>query len=207
MSRNLVIFLHGVGSNGADFMPLIKAWRHGLPNVEFEAPDAPHPFGHGAGREWFSVNGVTQANRPERVAAARAAFDHTLDKIVAAHGLIDQPRRLALVGFSQGAIMALDALASGRWPVAAVVAFSGRLASLAPLTPSQATRVLLVHGAADPVMPAAESVRAAALLKERGVDATSHILPDVGHTISQEGAALASTFLAAAFESAGKKDA
>jgi len=142
-----------------------------------------------------------------RVAAARAALDKTLGDIIAAHGLTNQPERIALVGFSQGSIMALDAMASGRWPVASVVAFSGRLASPQPLTPAQGARVLFIHGDADPVMPVDESVRAAAVLKRLGVDATSQILPGLGHTISSEGASIAGTFLAGIFESTGKENA
>jgi phospholipase/carboxylesterase len=205
MSRNLVILLHGVGSNGADLAGLGAMWRKLLPNTAFAAPDGPLSFGPGPGRQWFSVNGVTEANRPERVAAARPDFDQTLSNIIAAHGLANQLDRVALVGFSQGSIMALDALASGRWPVAAVVAFSGRLASQPPLSPAKNTRLLLIHGTADPVMPASESERTRTVLQGFGVDTTTRILPGVGHTITAEGAALAEAFLAETFESTDPK--
>lgn len=132
MKRDLVIPLNGVGSNGADLATLADAFRHALSGAEYAAPVAPLPLGHGLGRQWFSVDGLTETNRPERV-AARASFDKMLSDIIATHGFIDRPERIALVGFSQGSIMALDALASGRRPVAATVAFSGRLASPQPL--------------------------------------------------------------------------
>lgn len=200
MSRNLVILLHGVGSNGADLAGLGAMWRKTVPHTDFATPDGPLPFGDGAGRQWFSINGVTEANRPERVAAARAAFDQTLGAIIAAHGLTDHLDRVVLVGFSQGSIMALDAIASGRWPVAGIVAFSGRLASPQPLSPATGTRVLLIHGTADAVMPVAESERAAAVLQGMGVTTTLHTLVNLGHTISQEGANIAGTFLAGLFD-------
>jgi phospholipase/carboxylesterase len=202
MNRELVILLHGVGSSGADLAPLGNTWRDTLPGVDFVTPDAPFSFGHGPGRQWFSIDGVTEANRPERVAAARAAFDKALSSIIAAHGLSDRLDRVALVGFSQGSIMALDALASGRWPVAAIVAFSGRLASPRPLTPSPGTRALLIHGDADAVMPVAESTRAAATLREMGTDTGLHVLSGVGHGISPEGVAFAGAFLAETFAQA-----
>ncbi|NPD14978.1 prolyl oligopeptidase family serine peptidase [Xinfangfangia sp. D13-10-4-6] len=196
MSRSLVIFLHGVGSRGADLAPLGDAWRALLPSTDFAAPDGPFAFDHsGSGRQWFSVKGVTEANRPGRILAARDAFDHTIAGIVAAHGLTGQPDRVALVGFSQGSIMALDALASGRWPVAAVVAFAGRLASPAPMAPSTGSRVLLVHGDGDRVMPVEESRTTAAALKQAGVDVALNVLPGLGHTISPEGATAAGAFL------------
>jgi phospholipase/carboxylesterase len=191
----LLIMLHGVGSNGADLAPI---GQHIAQNIgaQSESPDAPHRFDQGGpGRQWFSITGVTTANRPALVAAARASFDATLTQIIAAHGLQKQLHNVALIGFSQGAIMALDAVASGRWPVGAVVAFSLRLASPTPLTPSLKTPVLLIHGTTDPVMPITEATNAKAALTAAGVQTTLHLLPGVGHTITPAGVALAETFL------------
>ncbi|RYD21289.1 MAG: phospholipase, partial [Spirochaetia bacterium] len=97
---------------------------------------------------------------------------------------------------SQGTIMALDAVASGRWAVGAVVGFSGRLASPLPLQPALQTQVLLVHGSVDPVIPVAESTKAAATLQALGMTVATMILPGLPHTISAEGAAQAGRFLA-----------
>ena len=197
-ARNLVILLHGVGSDGANLAPLGDLWKEVLPETDFVSPDAPHAFSYGGGRQWFSIDGVTEFNRYERVAAARADFDRILGDIISAHGLSDNLERVALVGFSQGSIMSLDLLASGRLPVAAVVAFSGRLASPLPLTPSTKTKLSLIHGNADPIMPYGESQKAAETLKAVGVETEIHILPGLGHSISQDGAVLAGQFLAKA---------
>jgi phospholipase/carboxylesterase len=118
-THSLVILLHGVGSNGADLLQLADSWRSELPETQFAAPDAPFPSDFGTGRQWFSVTGVTAANRAGRVLAAREAFNRTLTEIVSAHGLGDRLERVVLVGFSQGSMMALDAPWSGNWPVAA----------------------------------------------------------------------------------------
>jgi phospholipase/carboxylesterase len=202
ITKNLVIFLHGVGSRGADLTPLAQGWRRSLPTAAFATPDGPFAFdGGGSGRQWFGISGVTEANRPQRIAAARPAFDDVLRGIIEQHGLLRQLNRVVLVGFSQGSIMALDAIASGRWPVAAVVAYSGRLASPRPFTPARSTQVLMVHGAVDPVIPAGNSTEAAAALRELGLDAHSHILPGVGHIITAEGAQLGAGFVATAFSS------
>lgn len=203
MSKNLVIMLHGVGSNGDDLAPLGDVWRPDLPETAFVSPDAPFPFEQGGGRQWFSISGVTEHNRPERVAAARAAFDATLFQAMGAHGLTDCPQRIVLVGFSQGSIMALDAVASGRWPLAGVVAFSGRLSSPLPLTPTARVPVLLIHGEQDPVIPSKETVRAAAALQALGVEANYVIESGLGHSLSREGAARAGRFIARVIAAAG----
>lgn len=193
MDRGLVILLHGVGSSSANMAALGQAMAPALPGIVFESPDAPH--GNGRGHEWFSVAGVTEGNRPGRVAAARPGFDAVISGLIAQHGFSDALDRVALLGFSQGSIMALDALASGRWPVGAVVAFSGRLASPLPLAPSTGTPLLLFHGDADPIMPPSESVRAAEQLTAVGVRAKLTIEPGLGHQVSPSGLAQATAFL------------
>jgi len=196
MTHQLVILLHGVGSNGADMAALGNAWKGSLAKTLFEAPDAPSHFG--AGFAWFSIDGVTEANRPQRIEAARADFDRVITAIIDRHGFADKLGQVAFVGFSQGSIMALDAVASGRWPVGRVLAYSGRLASPPPLQPSLSTPVLLIHGSTDPVIPAAETVKAAKILAALKMQVESVILPGVGHTISAEGAERGRRFLAAA---------
>lgn len=71
MTKKLVIFLHGVGSSGADLAVLGPLWQERLPDTHFSAPNAPQAFGQGGGWQWFSLNGITEANRPQRIVEAR----------------------------------------------------------------------------------------------------------------------------------------
>jgi phospholipase/carboxylesterase len=99
----------------------------------------------GPGRQWFSVKGITEENRPTRIAAALPGFGAVIK------GFGD-PQDSILVGFSQGAIMALHALADGL-PVRAVFALSGRLAGPIPRR-TDWPPITLLHGQVDPVIPA-----------------------------------------------------
>lgn len=200
MKDGLVILLHGVGSSGDDLAGLGAHWAQTLPGLNYASPNAPFHFEHGAGWQWFSLAGVTPENRPARVAAAREAFDRTLTTILEQHQMQDRLDRVVLVGFSQGSIMALDALVSGRWPVGGMVAFSGRLASPLPHTPPLNTPVLVIHGSADGVIPQAESERAVATLSALGTAVSSQFEPGVGHTISAQGARRAGEFIARVLE-------
>ncbi|WP_024816446.1 dienelactone hydrolase family protein [Methylopila sp. 73B] len=198
----LVVLLHGVGSNGRDLLALAAPWRPFLPDISFVAPDGPFAFDQGPGRQWFSVAGVTPENRPARIAAARSAFDKVMRFELDRHGFRDRLDRVVLVGFSQGSMMALDAVACGRWPVTAAVAVSGRLASPTPYSPSTGTKILLLHGSSDPIVPSWETTRAEEVLRAEGLDVTSRIFPGLGHAISAEGASLARDFIAAALKPA-----
>jgi phospholipase/carboxylesterase len=198
MKPSLVIFLHGVGSRGADLAALGHHWMDRLPGAIFASPDGPEPFDQGgAGRQWFSVSGVTPANRATRIVAARGQFDRLISAAVEEHGFTGRLDRVALAGFSQGSIMALDAVVSGRWPVGAVLAFAGRLASPEPFAPAQgSTRILLVHGTADPVMPFAEATEAERRLSQSGRDVRVQSVAGLGHSISREAADAGVSFLA-----------
>jgi len=195
---SLVVFLHGVGASGADLAPLAEPLSAFLPSAAFAAPDAPARFdGGGPGRQWFSVAGVGADNRQQRVEQAREGFDRVVSAALAERGFAGRLDRVALFGFSQGAIMALDAVASGRWPVAAVVAAAGRLPGAAdPLPAAAATPALLLHGEADAVVPAEESRRAATRLKAAGFMVETRFFARLGHSISGEGVEAAGAFLA-----------
>jgi len=193
MSSNdsLVIFLHGIGASGTQLIPLAQSWRTSLPNTKFAAPDAPmrHQYGH----RWFSTDG--NPLDPARILTAREAFDAFMNDVVRREGFVGRHDRIAFVGVSQGAIVALDAVASGRWKLGALVSFAGLLPPQ-PVSPaSKSTPLLLVHGQADTTIPAAASTLAAAQFGAAGFDVEFDIEPGVGHTISTVGARKALFFL------------
>lgn len=189
--KTLVIFLHGIGASGAQLMPLATSWRASLPGTRFVAPDAPmhHRYGH----QWFSTEG--NPLDPERIQSAREAFDGLMNDVVRREGFADAHDRVAFVGVSQGAIVAVDAVASGRWKVGAVVAFSGLLFPQ-PVSPaSKSTPVLLVHGEHDATIPSMASRLAAAQLGTAGFKVELDVERGTGHTISNTGAQKALSFL------------
>ena len=188
---HLVIFLHGIGASGAQLMPLASSWRDGLPSTRFAAPDA--PMHHWRGHQWFSTEG--NPLDPAKVMAAREAFDELIDDVVRREGFADAHDRVAFVGVSQGAVVALDAVASGRWKVGAVVSFAGLLPPQKISSVSRQTPILMVHGQVDTTIPYAASTLAAAQFRAAGFDVELDVEPGVGHTISSAGAAKALSFL------------
>ncbi len=142
---------------------------------------------------------MTVENRPARIAAARPGFDRTISGIIESQGFAGRLDRVVFVGFSQGTIMSLDAIASGRWPIGAVVGFSGRFSSPEPLKPQGSTPVLLIHGTDDRVIAVEEGESAAVTLSALGFDVQMRIEPGLGHTISGSGASHAADFLTKIF--------
>lgn len=199
MSKNLIVMLHGVGSRGSDLLPVVEYWQQAIPQTQVASPDGPLVFDMGSGFQWFSINGITEASRPARIAAARDTFDAKLAEVFREQEINPEQDRVVLAGFSQGAIMALDALVRGNYPLAGVVAFSGRLASPLPLRPAAQSAALLIHGKADPVIPWQESQKAAEALSAAGVQAELSVEDNVQHTITLAGIKTASAFITQRF--------
>ncbi len=122
----LVILLHGLGADGNDLIGLAPRWAKLLPRARFVAPDAPFPCDMAPmGRQWFSV----EDRSPERLAAGIETAAPILDQFIDAE--LDRsnlaPNQTAIVGFSQGTMMALHVALRRTQPVAAIVGYSGRL--------------------------------------------------------------------------------
>jgi phospholipase/carboxylesterase len=198
MPTYLVLLLHGVGADAADFQPLARALAGALPQAEFLVPDGFHPFdGGGPGRQWFSLRGVTEANRAARVTVAAEEVSRYADAELARRGLAGD--RLVLVGFSQGAIVAASVGLHRRPAPAALVLLSGRVAeATAPVAGAAKFPVLVAHGSADPVIPVAVVEPAARVLAAWGARVTTKIYPGLGHEVGPEELRDVQAFLAAA---------
>lgn len=190
-ARRLVIFFHGIRGRGTQMNAIGESWGSVLPDTAFAFPDAPFT-NSSRGHQWFVVD--DKALRPDRIQAARRAFDDLVIGIVKREGFESDLKNVAFVGVSQGAIVALDAVTTGRWKVGALVTFAGLL-PLPPTSPSTDTPILLMHGAADKTIPPAASIMAERQLKSAGYDVTLRVFPDVAHTITQGEAREAGAFL------------
>ncbi|OYX87639.1 MAG: phospholipase [Rhizobiales bacterium 17-65-6] len=190
----LVVLIHGYGADGRDLIDIGEIWAERLPGAAFVAPHAPHPCGQApVGREWFPLTQFDLHTLRRGVEGAAPDLARFIGAELARLGL--GPDRLVLMGFSQGAMMALHlALALPAAP-AAVVAYSGLWAGGEP--PRHAPPpLLLIHGGADEVVPAAALQASVSALAQAGVPAQWHLSPDLGHGIDGDGLRLGADFIA-----------
>lgn len=181
-ATHLFLLFHGVGSSAEDLRALGVALAAVQPNafvVNVQSPDASDL---GRGWQWFSVQGVTEANRPDRVAATMPRFIEAVrhwqrESGVGAEGT-------ALIGFSQGAIMALESTQEPEPPAKRVISIAGRFASSPRVAPAQVA-LHLIHGEQDRMMPPALAVDADARWRALGGYSTLTLLPGLGHAIDQ----------------------
>ncbi|MEQ1659998.1 MAG: esterase [Hylemonella sp.] len=184
-ATQLILLFHGVGSNAQSLAGLGRAYAQAFPQAMVVAVDAPHAseFAPG-GRQWFSVAAVTEENRVERVDAALPAFEAAVRHWQERAGV--DATATALVGFSQGAIMALASALQPEPVAARVVAIGGRFARLPEAPLHAGSTVHLLHGKADTVMPYSHAIEGAMRLKSLGTDFTADVLPFIGHELHPE---------------------
>ena len=195
-AKSLVVFLHGYGADGNDLIDIGRMWAPLMPETAFVSPHAPDPCAEApVGRQWFPLAGVDPVKLREGVLHAAPALDAFLDAELVRHKLIDD--RLALVGFSQGTMMALHVAPRRPKAIAGIVGYSGLLPGPEYLKAEVKQRppVLLVHGDADPLIPSLALYAAARVLGDAGFQAEWHMRPGLEHGIDQEGLDLGAAFL------------
>ncbi len=182
----LFLLLHGHGQGPQAMQALAIALAREYPQAAvlcLQAPAAAEgPSGRisATGFQYFSLFGLNDTNRAERIEAALPHFIAMVRDLQQRFGVSWE--RTALAGFSQGGIIALEAVQSEPQLAGRVLAFGSRHAKLPDHAPVDTTLHLL-HGMGDKVIPVALVVEAAKQLVLLGADITADMLPDIGHEL------------------------
>jgi phospholipase/carboxylesterase len=199
--KQLVIFCHGVGSNGQDMIGLAPYFAKVLPDAQFISPNGPQAFDMASiGYQWFSLNNPETLSRLEGTQAAAPALDAFIDQQMAMYDLA--AKDVALVGFSQGSMMSLHVGVRRQHQLAGILAYSG--AVIAPeLVASELKShppVLMVHGTVDDVVPIAALYEGVSALQVSGVPTRGEVVPDLGHSLNDKCIMEGMDFLAECFD-------
>ncbi|QRM28990.1 alpha/beta hydrolase [Microvirga sp. VF16] len=203
-AKQLVVLLHGLGADGNDLIELGEQWRDWLPDATFVAPHAPDPCSNvPMGREWFPLSLTDPREFWRGVTYAAPQLDAFLDRELTRHSL--PASKLALVGFSQGAMMAFHVGLRRQTAPAAIVGYSGLLVLEDGQGPEslKETRskppILLVHGDRDDVVPVEMFFFRKKALSAAEIPFQWHLSIGLGHGIDEEGLRQGGLFLAQAF--------
>jgi phospholipase/carboxylesterase len=201
--RQLVVLLHGYGSNGEDLIGLAPFFAQALPEAEFLSPNAPFPCELSPfGFQWFGLEDRSAEMKLGGVRVAAQILDPFLDAELAKRGLKDSD--LALVGFSQGTMMSLHVGSRRANRIGGILGFSGALIGPDLLAAEIKSKppVFLVHGTADQVVPFGALAQAEQALKQAGVPVETESRPGLVHSIDQAGAQKGALFLRRCFGTA-----
>lgn len=181
-SEQLILLFHGVGDSAAGMAPVGSHFAQACPQALVVSIDAPFASGMGNGRQWFSVQGITEESRQGRIDDVMAQFVATVRQWQQQSGLNAQ--QTTLVGFSQGTIMSLEAVKAQPQLAGRVIGFSGRFATL-PQQPIADVVIHLIHGEQDGVIRVEHAKAAVSSLTALGDQVTLDLDANTGHGINQ----------------------
>lgn len=188
-----VIWMHGLGADGNDFVPIVDELELPAAPIRFVFPHAPmQPVTINGGyvmRAWYDVVS-TDFDRREDEGGVRGS-QTSIEVLIAreAQRGVDS-RRIVLAGFSQGGAIALFAGLRHRRPLAGIMALSTYMPVLGKFAAereaaNQAVPILQAHGALDPVIPIAHAAKSRDALRALGytVDWQEYPMP---HSVCPE---------------------
>ncbi len=178
-----VIWLHGLGADGNDFVPVVPELDlSGCGDIRFVFPHAPTmPVTINGGyvmRAWYDILGADLVRREDEAGVIQSA--QLIEQLIAqqrAAGIASQ--RIVLAGFSQGCAMSLFTGLRHHEKLGGIVALSGYLpladkTALQRHSANQDTPIFMAHGSEDPVVPQARAEAARDLLTQLGYSVQWH---------------------------------
>lgn len=191
-TKQLILFLHGLGADGNDLISLAPYFQAVFPDATCLSPNAPFPCDMApVGYQWFSLQDRAPSIVEAGVAKAAPILNQYIDAQLEAYALDDSA--VAVVGFSQGTMMALYTLLRRPNPCAAIVGYSGALVAADTSGTDITSRppICLVHGTADMVVPFTMMEQAKTSLERNTIPVTAHARPGLEHGIDEEGLRIA----------------
>jgi phospholipase/carboxylesterase len=204
--KQIVVLLHGYGSNGQDLISLAPYFAPSLPDAVFISPDAPFPCELGMGFQWFSLGRtLDNAGTPlrdlslyeEGTKEAHPILDNYLDKLLADHELTAD--KMMLVGFSQGTMMSLYTGLRKNLTLAGVLGYSGAMVGAEALDNQNKLPIRLIHGENDSVVPVEAYHDARQKLLDKGYNVSGHTSPNLEHSIDEKGIKSGAEFISKCF--------
>jgi phospholipase/carboxylesterase len=179
----LMLLFHGYGGSPRDFLPLVKRLRQAFPQAWIIGVAGPQPAASGTGRQWYDAQHLNDDQRIERVRQAMPEFVRRVHTWQQHTGVARDG--IALVGFSQGGIMALESTQHGHELAGRIITIGSRFAGIPTIAPA-ATTLHLFHGKTDTVVPYSHTIQAAEQLLGLGADLTADVIPGIGHQIASD---------------------
>jgi len=194
--RQVIILCHGYGGDGKDISTLAINWQRFLPDAIFLCPDAPevctvNPQGY----QWFDLTTEEEKIILEKSLVAEEKLNIFLDQVFDNFQLA--PSNLALVGFSQGCMMAIQVGLKRKERINCLIGYSGKVINQKHLSDNikSKPKIFLMHGANDTIVSPTYLLEAKEYLNKHGLKIKTKLFKNCDHKIPVEGSSLGLGFL------------
>ncbi|MCC8417653.1 MAG: dienelactone hydrolase family protein [Rickettsia endosymbiont of Bryobia graminum] len=191
--KRLVVFLHGLGSDGNNLIGLVPFIARDLSDCYFISPHAVEQYDMAPyGRQWFSLRDRTPQIIKGLVGKNIELLSNIIRKKQIELNLTN--KETIIIGFSQGAMVGLYLNLIQQEPFNCVIGFSGRLIT-PPECINKTTPICLIHGELDDVVEVNAVDEAVNYLKKNGIPYSSYKVPNLAHSIDSSGVEFALKFI------------
>jgi phospholipase/carboxylesterase len=191
--ENLFIFIHGFGANGQDLLSLAPYFQKKITNCHFITPDAPYKTDMHNSFFWFPLHNFAVEALAQEINKTLPILENFIDSCKEKYQVDNS--KIILLGFSQGAALAIHYGIAAKSAYKAILSFSG--GALAEIKESKKNNspICLIHGLEDSVLPAETSKNTANILNEIKHPHQIKLIPNLAHNINIEGLEFSCKFL------------
>ena len=194
--NNAVILLHGYGGDSKDISILTLSWKRFLPNTIFICPNGPekcliNPVGY----QWFDLTKDDPQYILEQSKKAEKKLQEFITEVKNEYNLKNS--QICLSGFSQGCMMSINLGLISNENFNCVVGFSGKIINENDLKIRKisSTKMLLLHGDLDNVVPPTFLLEAKDFLVRNNIDVKTKIIKNCEHHIPVEASSEALNYI------------
>ena len=194
--QQAIVLCHGYGGDGKDISTLAINWQRFLPDAIFLCPNGPETCSiNPQGYQWFDLTTEKEDIILEKSLIAEKKLNIYLDQIC--DNLQLESNNLALVGFSQGCMISIQAGLKRKEKINSLIGYSGKIINQKHLSNNvhSTPNILLMHGDNDTIVSSIHLLEAKEYLKRCGINIKIKIFKNCEHKIPVEGASLGLAFL------------
>ena len=194
--NNAVILLHGYGGDGKDISMLTLNWKRFLPNTVFLCPNGHEKCSiNQSGFQWFDLSKDDPKYIIEQSLKAEQIIKKYINEVKELYKLNNS--QICLSGFSQGCMMSINIGLTSDENFNCVVGFSGKIIDKDNLVKriSSTTKMLLLHGDKDAVVPSSNLLDAKDFLLRNKIEVETNMINDCDHHIPIKASSIALSYL------------
>ena len=194
--NSAIILLHGYGGDGKDISAITYNWKRFLPNTVFLCPDGQETCSiNPSGFQWFDLNKEDSKYIIEQSLRAEKVIHKFIKEVKEFYNLTNS--QICLSGFSQGCMMSINIGLTSNENFNCLVGFSGKIINKEHLSKriSSKTKMLLLHGELDVIVPASNLLDAKDFLQRNKVEIETHMISDCDHHIPVKASSIALNYI------------
>ena len=194
--KNAIILLHGYGGDGKDISMLTYNWKRFLPNTVFLCPNGHEKCNiNPSGFQWFDLTIDDPNYILEKTILAEKVINKFIEEVKVFYKLDNS--KICLSGFSQGCMMSLNIGLTSKYKFNSIVGFSGKIINKSNLSQriSAKTKVLLLHGDLDTIVPATNLLEAKDFLIRNKIEVETKLINNCDHHIPIEASSIALNYI------------